>query len=179
MKQTGGKARGAAMSWWTTIPIIIVLIGGLVALFLLSPQSRPILVKLLPVGKIEFVQFDVLQPPDRPNHFLLCPKDYCVFGADAESPVYNMPKERLRTIFFEALELDPAMQIEKNYDDVDQYDIVTRSKYLAFPDILTVRFFRSGEDKSTLAMYSRSVYGHYDFGVNRERVEKLLRIIRP
>ena len=168
------------MSWWTTIPIIIALIGGLVGLFFLAPQSRPVLVWLFPVGKLELVQFDILQPPaDKSNHFLLCPKDYCVFGADAESPVYNMPKEQLRNVFFEALELDPAMKIEKNYDDVDQYDIVTRSKFFAFPDILTVRFFRRGEDKSTLAMYSRSVYGSYDFGVNRERVEKLLRIIRP
>ncbi len=102
-----------------------------------------------------------------------------MFGADAEAPVYNIPKESLRQIFFEALELNPYMKIEQNYQDVDQYDIVERSKYLAFPDILTVRFFRRGDDKSTLAMYSRSVYGHYDFGVNRARVEKLLRTIRP
>jgi uncharacterized protein (DUF1499 family) len=71
------------------------------------------------------------------------------------------------------------MSIEKNYDDVDQFDIVERSRYFAFPDIMTVRFFKRGEDKSTLAIYSRSVYGRYDFGVNRARVEKLLRIIRP
>jgi len=56
---------------------------------------------------------------------------------------------------------------------------VERSRYFAFPDIMTVRFFKRGEDKSTLAIYSRSVYGRYDFGANRERVEKLLRIIRP
>jgi uncharacterized protein (DUF1499 family) len=104
-----------------------------------------------------------------------------VFGADQIAPVYDMPKERLREIFFEAMDLNPRMSIEKNYDNVDQYDIVERSKYFQFPDILTVRFFRRGEDedKSTLAMYSRSVYGHYDFGVNQARIEKLLRIIRP
>ena len=168
------------MSWLTTIPLVIALIGGVIGLLIVSPQSRPILLWLFPVGKIDFLQFDTLRPPkDKSNHFLICPKDYCVFGADAEAPVYNIPKERLREIFFEAVDLNPYMSIEKNYDDVDQYDIVERSKYLAFPDILTVRFFKLGDDKSSLAMYSRSVYGTYDFGVNRARVEKLLRIIRP
>ncbi|HKJ75516.1 MAG TPA: DUF1499 domain-containing protein [Alphaproteobacteria bacterium] len=169
------------LTWIKTGSLIVGVLAGVVVLFILAPQSKPILRWLFPVGKIEFINFDTLRPPKTPNNFLLCPKDYCVFGADQISPVYDMPKERLREIFFEAMDLNPRMSIEKNYDNVDQYDIVERSKYFQFPDILTVRFFRRGEDedKSTLAMYSRSVYGHYDFGVNQARIEKLLRIIRP
>jgi hypothetical protein len=167
------------MTWPKTISLVISILIGMFTLFVLSPQSRPIFVWLFPVGKIEFIEFDTLRPPKTPNNFLLCPKDYCVFGADAEAPVYDMPEDRLMSIFFEAMELNPFMSIEKNYDNVDQFDIVERSRYFAFPDIMTVRFFKRGEDKSTLAIYSRSVYGRYDFGVNRERVEKLLRIIRP
>jgi Protein of unknown function (DUF1499) len=166
-------------SWIKTTLLVLAILAGMFTLFVLSPQSRPIFTWLFPVGDIELIQFDVLRPPKTPNHFLLCPKDYCVFGADAEAPVYDMPVDKLRNVFFEAMELNPYMSIEKNYNDVDQFDIVERSRYFAFPDIMTVRFFTRGEDKSTLAIYSRSVYGHYDFGVNRARVEKLLRIIRP
>jgi hypothetical protein len=166
-------------SWFKTGSIVSAIIVGMATIFVLSPQSRPIFVWLFPVGKIERIEFDILRPPKTNNHFLLCPKDYCVFGADQEAPVYDMPVDHLRDIFFEAMELNPFMSIEKNYDDVDQFDIVERSRYFAFPDIMTVRFFKRGEDKSTLAIYSRSVYGRYDFGVNRARVEKLLRIIRP
>jgi uncharacterized protein (DUF1499 family) len=166
-------------SWFKTGLLVFGILAGMATIFVLSPQSRPIFTWLFPVGKIPRIEFDILQPPKTPNNFLVCPKDYCVFGADKEAPVYDMPVNKLRNIFFEAMELNPYMSIEKNYDDVDQFDIVERSRYFAFPDIMTVRFFKRGEDKSTLAIYSRSVYGRYDFGVNRERVEKLLRIIRP
>ena len=167
------------MSWIKLTSLIVVLLAGMFTLFVLTPQSWPIFKWLFPTGDIEFIQLDTLQPPDTNNHFLLCPEDYCVFGADQVAPVYDMPVVKLRGIFFEAVALNPYMSIERNYDDVDQYDIVERSKYFAVPDIMTVRFFKRGEDKSTFAIYSRSVYGSYDFGVNRARVEKLLRIIRP
>jgi uncharacterized protein (DUF1499 family) len=40
---------------------------------------------------------------------------------------------------------------------------------LNFPDLVTVQVNAEGADRSTLVIWSRSVYGRSDFGVNRER----------
>jgi uncharacterized protein (DUF1499 family) len=39
---------------------------------------------------------------------------------------------------------------------------------------VTVEFIPLGPDQSSLAIYSRSRYGHYDFGHNRNRAETWL-----
>jgi uncharacterized protein (DUF1499 family) len=59
-----------------------------------------------------------------------------------------------------------------------QYDFIQRSRLLRFPDTITVRFLPLGEQRSTLAIYSRSHYGYRDFGVNRQRVEAWLRALQ-
>jgi uncharacterized protein (DUF1499 family) len=43
-----------------------------------------------------------------------------------------------------------------------------------FPDTISVRFYALEENRSTLAVYSRSHYGYYDLGVNRRRVQSWL-----
>ncbi len=50
-----------------------------------------------------------------------------------------------------------------------------RSAFFGFPDLIDVETIETGEAKSTLAIYSRSKYGYYDFGVNKRRVETWLR----
>lgn len=51
---------------------------------------------------------------------------------------------------------------------------VQRSALFRFPDIVDVRAIPLDAARSTLAILSRSVYGHLDFGVNRKRVEAWL-----
>jgi len=58
-----------------------------------------------------------------------------------------------------------------------QFEYVQRSARFRFPDIIVVRFISVSPSQSTLAIYSRSVYGKSDFGVNRERIEAWLRIL--
>ena len=45
-----------------------------------------------------------------------------------------------------------------------------RTPIVRWPDWVTVRFIPLGEDQSTLAIYSRSVYGRKDFGTNERRI---------
>jgi uncharacterized protein (DUF1499 family) len=47
---------------------------------------------------------------------------------------------------------------------------VVRSSVLNFPDLVTVEAMAAGQDASTLLLYSRSVYGYSDMGVNRARL---------
>ncbi len=66
-------------------------------------------------------------------------------------------------------------------EEGQQFDYVQRSARFRFPDIITVRFISvatyHSESQSTLAIYSRSIYGEDDFGVNRERIEGWLKTL--
>jgi uncharacterized protein (DUF1499 family) len=53
-------------------------------------------------------------------------------------------------------------------------DFVTRSLVFRFPDIVLAQVLRVSEEQSDLVLYSYSLKGHYDFGVNRSRVSGLL-----
>ena len=45
---------------------------------------------------------------------------------------------------------------------------------MRFPDTVDVEVFPAGENQSTLAIYSRSLIGRKDFGVNRARITRWL-----
>jgi len=47
-----------------------------------------------------------------------------------------------------------------------------------FPDIDTVEFVALGRERSSVAVYSRSRYGGYDFAKNRKRVERSLFVLQ-
>lgn len=55
-----------------------------------------------------------------------------------------------------------------------QLEYVQRSWLFRFPDYISVQLIEMGKERSSLALLSRSKYGHYDFGVNRKRVKRLL-----
>ncbi len=59
-----------------------------------------------------------------------------------------------------------------------QLDYLQRSVHFRFPDIITVRFIALSPAESSIAIYSRSLYGKSDFGVNRKRIENWLELLR-
>ena len=59
-----------------------------------------------------------------------------------------------------------------------QAHYVTRSAVFNFPDLITVQVTPDTPGTSFLIMYSRSVYGRSDFGVNHKRVETWLAAIQ-
>ena len=63
----------------------------------------------------------------------------------------------------------------------DDADILfeERSAVFGFPDYIDIRMIEIDANTSTLAIYSRSKFGYYDFGVNERRVEALLRNLVP
>jgi uncharacterized protein (DUF1499 family) len=63
-------------------------------------------------------------------------------------------------------------------EEGQQFDYLQRSARFRFPDIVTVRFIAVSPAQSTLAIYSRSLYGKSDFGVNRERIDAWLKMLR-
>ncbi len=113
------------------------------------------------------VDFATLVLPDSPNRFLVCPPGRCAARADAESPVYAVPPERLRAAWLGVIEKNGGRLLSV---EGEQIEVEVRTQWLRFPDLVTVRIFPQGTDRASAAIYSRSLYGHSDFGVNAARV---------
>ncbi len=125
--------------------------------------------RLLPPAPRQPIDFPTLEPGDRPNRYLVCPEDFCARSApDAISPVFRVPVAVLAAAFRELLARQPALVIEGN--EIDRLELVQRTPLMRWPDRITVRFLPLGPDSSTLAIYSRSTYGHSDLGANERRI---------
>ena len=120
------------------------------------------------------VAFETLVLSDRPNQFLVCPDKLCAAPAHAASPVFEMPAERLQARWRAMIAGQPRVVPAAADPSIPQYDFIQRSWAFRFPDTVTVRFIPLGQARSTLAIYSRSHYGHSDLGVNRARIEAWL-----
>jgi uncharacterized protein (DUF1499 family) len=109
-----------------------------------------------------------------PNQYLLCPKAMCTTQTDGEAPVFDVPIEQLQVAWDEMQAEQPRLQVLRRDVTNVQIDYVQRSRLLRFPDLITVRFVPIDDAHSTVAIYSRSVYGKGDMGINRIRVEEWL-----
>lgn len=118
--------------------------------------------------------FETAVRRESPNDALACPAGLCA-GAkvDLVAPVFAVPAERLRAIVAEVATAEPGTAlIPTDAESHDRY--LVRTRILRFPDLVDVRIIPRGENESTLALYSRSRIGHWDFGVNRARLERWL-----
>ena len=114
--------------------------------------------------------FETLTPPDRPNRHLVCPPDLCR-KPDGESPVFPIAAEAQVAAWNRLLAREGARRL----DGPDgQIEVEVRTPWLRFPDLLTIRPIPLGPDRSTVAVYSRSLYGHSDLGANAARVRAWL-----
>ena len=154
--------------------LLITLIGIVVAFAALVWEGSTLEEVVFPIGDVPAVDFATLQRGPAPNQYLLCPKDMCAAETDGAAPVFDMTSEQLQVAWDEMLAEEPRVQVLRREVSNKQVDYVQRSRLLHFPDIITVRFVPVDDAHSTLAIYSRSVYGKGDMGVNRERIEHWL-----
>ena len=154
----------------TILGYLLIGVIAVVALLLFTPLGERPLTALFSVGDFEAVDFEDLKLTDKPNQFLMCPPHIC--SGHADSPVFDVSADELRERWREVISAQP--RVELLAEDGQQFDYVQRSARFRFPDIITVRFISVPPSKSTLVIYSRSVYGKSDFGVNRKRIEAWL-----
>ncbi len=154
--------------------LLITIIGIAVAFVALVWEGSTLEEVVFPIGDVPVVDFATLQRAPAPNQYLLCPKGMCVTETDGAAPVFDMTSEQLQVAWDEMLAEEPRVQVLRREVSNKQVDYVQRTRLLHFPDIITVRFVPVDDAHSTLAIYSRSVYGKGDFGVNRERIEHWL-----
>ena len=160
---------------YAAILVLVAAVAG--AVLLTTPLGERPLTSLFPVGDVEIVDFAAMKLSDKPNQFLVCPSDYCGAVPHAVGPVFEVSVERLRTRWHEVVAARPRIELLAEYEDGSQIDYVQRSARFRFPDLITVRFIAVPPSRSTLAIYSRSIYGEDDFAVNRERIEAWLAVL--
>ncbi len=110
----------------------------------------------------------------RPPSFLACPPNYCRADASMTVPVFILPWQALRDKWAQMIAEQPRIVPLSEALAGRRLNYIQHSSLFRFPDIVTVEFVPLGPDRSSLALYSRSRYGHYDFQQYGRRVKTWL-----
>ena len=110
-----------------------------------------------------------------PNEYLVAPPDLCR-EAEPHRPadVYDVASAELRDALLHVISRHSRTEIRGMDEEAKAYEFVQYSPVLNFEDLISVRVIPQGHTHATLAIYSRSRTGYYDFGVNRKRIEAWL-----
>ncbi len=111
-------------------------------------------------------------PPNTPNWALAIPPGVeSVTEPTLTVPVWEDQPEVLMRRFREIASAERG--VEQLAHAQGTFDaLVQRSRILRFPDVISVRAVDQGEGRASLAIYSRSVLGTSDFGVNALRIKR-------
>jgi uncharacterized protein (DUF1499 family) len=130
------------------------------------------------LGPGEAVSIPELHSPLPKTSFLACPPGYCSTAEAIASPEFDMPWDRLRDSWIEMISGEKRIVRAVAGSGPRQYAYIQHSLVFRFPDIVTVEFVPLGPNRSSIALYSRSRYGEYDFAKNRKRVERWLVLLQ-
>jgi uncharacterized protein (DUF1499 family) len=114
-----------------------------------------------------------MERPATPNTALAGPggeSAVTIAPPDIITPIYDVPAATLFAAVRAVAAAQPRTFPAAQYPDRLQDDWVARSAVFNFPDLITSQVTPAGPDTSTLVLYSRSVYGRSDLGVNRRRL---------
>jgi uncharacterized protein (DUF1499 family) len=124
------------------------------------------------------VDFAAITRSPSGNDALICPPGLCgVAAPDGVSPVFAAPVARLRDAVRVIEVNDPDIFALARDDQRVQDRYLARTRLMRYPDTINVRFIALGDNRSTLALYSRSQVGRKDFGVNKARLEAWIRLL--
>lgn len=109
--------------------------------------------------------------------FLACPPGYCSAVEAIATPLFDLPWERLHDYWTEVISPEKRTVLVEATPDGRRFVYIQHSPTFRFPDIITVEFVQLTPESASIAIYSRSRYGEYDFGKNRKRVERWLALL--
>jgi len=124
----------------------------------------------LDIGPVDWV---TLRRHRTSNDALVAPARHCPKAkADREPKVYAAsPQELLARL--KAITLsEPRTRELSGAPNALAARFLQHTRLMRFPDTIDAQVLPAGDKQSTLAIYSRSLIGRKDFGVNRARVER-------
>lgn len=158
------------------LSVIVILLGAL----LLLPGSNSFLEKVFTTKEPSFEGFSTLQRTGKPNDYLVCPEGLCTTAeVDELSPIWDVPVDQLKSSLTALADTSPNIALRSYDPDQSLFSFVERTPTMRFPDLIWVQIFPVGEDQSEIAIYSRSVYGYSDVGVNEKRVKRWMALLAP
>lgn len=110
----------------------------------------------------------------RPNDALFGPPDVLAATPDRETPVFDVSLAVLERAWLVVVRAAPRTEQLIHDSERRLYLFRQRSALFRFPDLISARFLSTPDARSTLALYSRSPFGHYDLGANRRRPDDWL-----
>ena len=125
----------------------------------------------------QLIDLSHIQRPASPNTALAAPAGNEP-APDVVAPVFPVPASRLYAGLIAMAAAQPRTFLAAEYPAVLQAHFVARSAVFNFPDLIAAQVSEAGADHSTLVLYSRSVYGYSDLGVNRRRLDGWLADLR-
>ena len=115
-----------------------------------------------------------VQKAPKGNDFVLRPFGAAPDGADGIAALYQGDAATLALHLYQTAMAEPHTTMLDGNVTTGFFTVVQRSKWMGFPDVISVRTSDAGPGRASLAIWSRSRYGAYDWGVNRARVERWL-----
>ena len=125
----------------------------------------------------DFIDFETLIRPTSPNTYLLAPEALCRSATpDDISPVFDHSPQQLLWAITTALEGENRISISARDAGSLRLKAVATTALLRFKDDIDVAALSvaTDENRSQLAVYSRSRIGYSDLGANAKRVRMLL-----
>lgn len=114
-----------------------------------------------------------IRRPASPNTFLAGPAGFTP-TPDLRSRRFDLLPEQLLAAMKDMMAAQPRVTALADDPGRLRADYVARVRVFGFPDIVLAQALPAGRGQSDLVLYSYSVKGYYDFGVNRRRVKALL-----
>ena len=125
-----------------------------------------------------FINFKNLKLKKTNNQYLVIPRQSEIeLTPNIFSPIFECKVGNLQSYWFEVVNKQDGIGEVRNDERNYKFKCIQYSKVFKFPDIVDVEFYKIDEDLSTLAIYSRSKYGYYDFKVNKNRINLWLNIL--
>jgi uncharacterized protein (DUF1499 family) len=175
-----GWASDDGMSLWRraliSIPVVIAVGTALAAgiFYAIGPDRVWAQFGAADLGDVDFAS---LKRRDTPNDALACRPEFCAAMHEVEAPASTLPPDELYRIVQNAVSAEP--RLEKVGGDPAQGTLryVQRSRVMRFPDTINVKVTALPAGGSTVLLYSRSLLGKGDMGVNRARILRWIGLI--
>jgi uncharacterized protein (DUF1499 family) len=122
------------------------------------------------------VNWSTLTRHETPNDALVCPASHCPNAKpDAEPKTYPLaPAQLLARLKRVALTEPDTTELYCSADCDRAARILQHTRLMRFPDTIDIEVLPAAGNRSTLAIYSRSLVGRSDFGVNSARITRWL-----
>lgn len=144
-------------SWLLALVLVAIVAGG--AYVRLAPLPDP-------------VSAAEVTPPNSPNWAWAVPAERRARGdLIRPAPIYRADPTTVLTALEAVAAEQPRVASLAAPDGPDSRAFAQRSFLVGYPDLLSARATDLGDGRTELALYSHSIYGHSDLGVNAARLD--------